>query len=215
MMFSAPIGLFAILAVVTAATIRLGPFLGILPDRRLMGILLPALAVVLLPFTPDGLPFAFLGWTAILFSLLFLLGFTDAQTHTVPDGLTLALVGGGCLHAFFNVPTWTLFGVSSLGLVAAGLSASIILPERWRDWMGGGDVLLLSGALAWLGPFVLFDLLLVTGLCLAGYGLISPWFAAKMHADVLQTSRSSTTHTPLAPSLGLGVAILWLGGPIL
>ncbi len=137
-----------------------------------------------------------LGWTIILFGILGALAWTDARTETVPDGLTLGLAATGLVHTALTggalIPFLVLAGI----LIALGL-----IQDRFFDdggWFGSGDYFLFAGAAAWLGPFLLIDLILLTTVALI------------LHAIIVRR-----TTLALAPSLAVAIALLWLGGPIL
>ena len=190
-------------------------WLGIANPRRMGWLTIGAFALTLTLLAPATLPAGYIFWTAILFPLLLLLGLTDAQTYTVPDGLTVPLIALGCLHATLHVPGWMLFLVGPIALVTTGMVAAWILPERLTAWVGGGDVLLLAGALAWLGPASLFELL-----CLVC--LLAPLSALANRPQNAMSPEGSTTNTespdltafPLAPAIGLATAFFWVNGPL-
>ncbi|MFN2432474.1 MAG: prepilin peptidase [Gemmatimonadota bacterium] len=83
---------------------------------------------------------------------------TDLHSRRIPNLLTLVtLTGGLLLHAATGGPTG--LGLSLLGVLAVGVPATVLFALRA---MGGGDVKLLAGCGALLGPAAGLQLLLAT-----------------------------------------------------
>ena len=143
-----------------------------------------------------GAPLVHAAWSACLFALLAGLAWTDALTETVPDVLTLGLVASGVAHAAASgADLAPIFAGGGL-LLAAGVAQERLTGDR--GWIGSGDFFLAAGILAWFGPVATLDVLAVTSA-----GLV-------LHALVARRTR-----TAVAPSLALGAAVIWVGGPIL
>jgi leader peptidase (prepilin peptidase)/N-methyltransferase len=165
------------------------------PWRRLAaaGAVLPALIVA-----PGGADAAFLAWTALLVTLLVALAAIDLASRTVPDLLSLPLIAFGLVHAWAR----GLAAPALLALVVALVLAAWLVPGRWRRGVGGGDVLLAAGALAWLGPGVAIDLAVLVSVFLLP---LAAWARA----------RPGGAGIPAAPAVAAAVATLWFGGPVL
>lgn len=80
-------------------------------------------------------------------ALVFYAAFTDLKQYTIPNGLIASLVALYVLHAF------TLDDRSGLAwdVVFALVVFLILLFFYARDWVGGGDVKLLTVSLMWAG----------------------------------------------------------------
>lgn len=92
--------------------------------------------MTLLPFVPL---LATLVWAAV----------EDVRTRRIRNVLTLALAYAGLLQSFLSVGTVSPM-LSGLGLaIGIGLGLSLFL----LGGMGGGDVKLLAGVGAWMGPW--------------------------------------------------------------
>lgn len=139
---------------------------------------------------------AFAGWTALFFGLLASLAWIDATTETVPDVLTLGLVTFGLAHAVAaGAHLWPIAAGAVLTLIA-GLLHDMLRGDR--GWIGSGDFFLVAGIIAWFGPVLTLDVLVVTSAGLLLHGLVA---------------RRATV--AVAPSLAASAALIWLGGPIL
>lgn len=84
-----------------------------------------------------------------LLVLLLIAAATDLRTRKIPNWLTLLLILSGLAHA-----TFTGHG-PGLGMSVVGLFASALIPFVLFaiGAMGAGDVKLMAGVGAWLGPF--------------------------------------------------------------
>jgi prepilin signal peptidase PulO-like enzyme (type II secretory pathway) len=165
-------------------------------------------AVVLLSQGP--LPLSFVAWSAILLAGLAALAVTDGATRTVPDALTLPMIALGLLHAAIGPASFAPAGAAVVLVIGGGWLADRLLPGQLSRWAGDGDLLLLAGALAWLGPATLPDLALVTGILLAAQATL-----ARIRVARASGARDHGRLLPLAPALGTAQAILWFGGPVL
>jgi len=95
-------------------------------------------------------------WIALLAALL--AACTDLRSRRIPNWLTLGTLGAGlAVQTALSGPSGLGLGV--LGAFAAGLPALALFKLRA---MGGGDVKLLAGCGALLGPSAGFELLLAT-----------------------------------------------------
>lgn len=166
----------------------------------------PVLAYFLIQ-TP--VPMAFAGWSFVLIAGLTCLTVIDAQTRTVPDLVAIPMVILGLIHAATQDGLLISFAVSSLGVVGIGMLVGLVTKNR-GVWIGGGDVLLFAGALAWLGPAVAPDVIFLTGLGL----LVVYSFRSIMRFAKLAAPYSPDHFMPLAPALGLAQMTIWLGGPL-
>jgi prepilin peptidase CpaA len=92
---------------------------------------------ILLTLLPLGPMLALLLWAAV----------QDLRTRRIRNWLTLSLAASGLLHSFLGGPVGP--GWAMLGLVVG--FALPFLPYAFGA-LGGGDVKLLSGVGAWLGP---------------------------------------------------------------
>ncbi|MEL6532264.1 MAG: prepilin peptidase [Pseudomonadota bacterium] len=127
-----------------------------------------------------------------LIALLAGLAWSDALSHTVPDGLSFPLIASGLLATAL-----TGGAVGPVAVLAALLVALALLQDRFwprRGLIGAGDYLLLAGALTWLGLNALPDLVMLSALFLGLYAIC--------------TRRAEVA---LAPALALATAILWFG----
>ena len=179
------------------------------PNVYLLTTATPALLALWLVDAPVPLIYAL--WSMALILALSGLAVIDAVTRTVPDMLTLPLIGIGLLHAQANGAPAAVFAIAAFCLIAAAVAVPPLLRQR-GGWIGGGDVLLLAGAIAWFGPAMLPDLLFLTGvILLARFGLsrlieLGP-------ATCVPVARAPDRSVPLAPSLGAAQFLIWMGGP--
>lgn len=144
--------------------------------------------------SPDHIAHAV--WTFVLFALLGGLSAVDWFTRTVPDMLTLALVATGLFHAAVTGSPLLPFATGAGLLLATGLLVGAVADDI--GWIGSGDYFLAAGIVAWVGPIVIVDVLL-----LASAGLLLGCLLAR--------SRSAA----FAPPLAVATAFIWTGGTIL
>jgi prepilin signal peptidase PulO-like enzyme (type II secretory pathway) len=169
----------------------------------------PALLAFLLVQEP--VPLSFAVWTIALVAVLSGLSAMDAVTRTVPDLLSVPLILLGVIHAQANGASGLLFGAAALCVIGLGLAASALFRGR-TAWLGGGDVLLVAGAVAWFGPTLLPDILLLAGVllfaraCLARIVNFGPLACVPVAGPV-------DRGLPLAPSLAAAQILVWMGGP--
>lgn len=157
----------------------------------------------------EPVPAAFAGWSLILIAGLTCLTVIDAQTRTVPDLVAIPMIALGLIHAATLDGFFTSFAIASFGIIGLGMLVGLLMKNR-SGWIGGGDVLLFAGALAWLGPAVAPDIMLLTGV-----GLVI-LFSGRylMHIAGLKNDQNPEDFMPLAPALGLAQMAVWLGGPL-
>ena len=174
------------------------------PWRRDGACVVAVLAGLLIAL-PAGAPLPFLLWTGGLVTGLLAIALIDLQTRTVPDLLSLPLIGLGLLHATLALGEPLLFAA---GAAAAGLT--LFLVGRLArllvggDTVGGADVLLAAAGGAWLGPLAAIDAaLLAVAYCLPS-----------LAAAGLQTRRIARRDIPFCPALAAGIATAWLLGPL-
>ncbi|MGJ8583844.1 MAG: prepilin peptidase [Marinosulfonomonas sp.] len=165
----------------------------------------PAALMVLLVDGP--VPVSKLIWSMILISGLTALFSIDAKTRLVPDLLTIPMIVLGLCHAALQTQLFQVFAVTSIGVILVAYLVSLVMRNK-TSWIGAGDVLLFSGAMAWFGPGLAPDLLVLTG------AFILLWFLA---AKLLPTTEpaSGDRFLPLAPALGAAQVAIWMGGPLL
>lgn len=170
-------------------------------------IAMPVLLTVVLIEAP--VPLAFVGWSIILVAGLTCLTVIDAQTRTIPDLVIVPMIVLGLVHATTRDGLFISFAVATLGVIAVGIVVGVVMKDR-SGWIGGGDVLLFAGALAWLGPAVAPDILLLTGV---GLGVM---FSIRYISRLTRrkNNNSPDDFMPLAPTLGLAQLAVWLGGPL-
>lgn len=172
-----------------------------------------ATPAALAAFLIDGpVPLSFALWTMLLVLVLSGLSAMDAVTRTVPDVLTLPLILLGLVHAQANGASALVFATSALFVICCGVAGARMFPRR-TAWIGGGDVLLVAGAVAWFGPAMLPDILFLTGvilfarLCLGQVLSLEP-------ATCVPVQPATGRGLPLAPSLGAAQLLVWMGGPL-
>lgn len=191
-------------AVLSAAAVGLGAKIASYFDVAfrpglVLGLgVLTAAAVYIAVQTPASWTYA--AWLGVLVAGWAALALTDAFRQEIPDLISFPFLALGMGYQFsLGLPmTPTLVSIAGLfGLaVLAGLTA-----RRWRESIGGGDVVLLGITLAWLGPFRVVDVLVL------GCFLLIPQIA---HQFVTGRDRRMA----LAPALGLATVAIWVTGPL-
>jgi leader peptidase (prepilin peptidase)/N-methyltransferase len=134
-----------------------------------------------------------LGWT------LLTLGWIDALCQRLPDMLTLPLVLAGLAEAYCLEPealTGRALG-AACGYAGLRLLALIYRRLRGQEGLGAGDAKLLAASGAWVGGWLLPDVLLV--------GAVTALFWALRHGRVDRAAR-----IPFGPFLAAGTWLLWL-----
>lgn len=169
----------------------------------------PGLLAVLCVSGPTPLPIALssLG----LVTALTALSVIDGTTRTVPDMISVPMIVFGVLHAWAIGLDHLIFGLAALGVIALGIAGQVMI--RAQSWIGGGDVLLVAGAVAWFGPAMLPDLAIVTSVILIPQLILSVKSSARP-ASCIPVDPQIDSSVPLAPSLGTAQLVLWLGGPL-
>lgn len=168
-----------------------------------------ALLTALLINVPVTATFA--AWTLTMALGLAALAAIDGATRTVPDALSVPMIALGLAHAAtYPGIVWIHTGAAAL-VIALGLFMGMLTRGRGGGWLGGGDVVLLAGTVAWLGPALIPDVLILT-VC----GIAVQWATGvAMRLRGAETAATPLTEQPLAPALAVAQGIVWLGGPIL
>ena len=134
-----------------------------------------------------------------LFAVLVALAVIDFRTMTLPDILTLPLMGFGLAFAYWQ----GIFVGAIIGAVIgyAGLVALELAYKKFRgvDGLGRGDAKLLAAGGAWCGwaglPFIL--------LIASAFGLV--------HALMLSRgSAEASNKLPFGPHLAVGIFLTWV-----
>lgn len=181
------------------------------PHLFLFAAFAPAILAAILLVPPRMAP-SNLSWTALLVSALVCLALIDAKTRTVPDMISVPMILLGIAHAMVMNEPYLVFTVSAVGLIVLSAAIHFIL-KGGTDWIGGGDVLLLSGSVAWFGPAMIPDILVLTTAILGLQLLVSrvhlpnPDICLPHHTQVQR-------YVPLAPALGAAQLAIWFGGPL-
>lgn len=190
-------------ALTTLRALRLAPSIAMLSG---LAATLGAAAAILLG---TAIPVSFAAWSIIMVMLLASLAVFDWHTMTVPDVLTWPLILLGCAHAALNLPSPLLALMAPFAIIALAAGLAMFLPERLRAMIGDGDVLLIAGATAWLGPFVLVDFLTLTAI----FALLL--CVCRSPAVTTEGDLCTTPGIALAPASAVAQGIIWFHGPIL
>jgi leader peptidase (prepilin peptidase)/N-methyltransferase len=136
-----------------------------------------------------------LGWS------LLALGWIDARCQRLPDMLTLPLILAGLCEALFLEPD--AMANRALGAIIAYASFRLIAVVfrrlRGREGLGEGDAKLLAAGGAWVGAWLLPDVLLAA----AGTALL--YAVRKFRPD-------PNERIPFGPFLAAGIWLMWLYG---
>lgn len=155
--------------------------------------------------------YGFALWTLTMVLGLAAVAAIDGATRTVPDALSVPMIALGLAHAAtYPGLIWIHAGAAAL-VIAMGLFVGLLSRGRSGNWLGGGDVVLLAGTVAWLGPSLIPDVLILT----VG-GIAVQWATGlTMRLRGADTAATPLTEQPLAPALALAQGVIWLGGPLL
>jgi leader peptidase (prepilin peptidase)/N-methyltransferase len=161
-------------------------------------------AGALAAFGPTGMGFAAFGLTAALLTMSAI----DAETHLLPDSLTLPLLWVGLIVNFDD--TFATLHAAVVGAIAGyGFLWCIYWLFRFArgvEGMGYGDFKLLAALGAWLGWAALPQIVLIAAVTGAIAGLIAMWSGRLRFDEPL----------PFGPFLALGGAVtLFTGASIL
>lgn len=176
---------------------QLGPFY---PAIEILAVLIAFWAFAIVP-----------GWaawvTCVLGWALLTLAIIDWRHLLLPDSLTLPLVAGGLLVAWYLDPEHLLdHGIgAAAGFLLVFIVAAVYRRLREREGIGLGDAKLLASAGAWLGWQGLPSVVLIA----AATGLAGALILAR-RAGKLDPKRP----IPFGPSLAGGFWLVWLYGPI-
>ncbi|MEW4528182.1 A24 family peptidase [Maioricimonas sp. JC845] len=113
----------------------------------------------------------------------------DLRTREIPDSVSIRLLATALIAAVLGWHHLTWQGV--IGGAAAGFL--VTLPFAWTGGLGGGDLKLVAGLGAWLGPFGIFGLLFWTAL-------------AGMVGAIIATLRAQENF-PYVPAIMVGLTI--------
>lgn len=151
-------------------------------------------------------------WTLVLVFAVCALGLIDAKTRTVPDAISVPMIALGVLHAAQAGAPHLLFGMAAVGLILLCVLFRYVR-RGGVPWAGGGDVLLLAGAIAWFGPWMIPDLLIITGILLL---IRFAWSSLPLPDAEACIPRKITegSYIALAPALGTAQLAVWMGGPL-
>ncbi len=179
------------------------------PRAFLYVTLIPAL---LCQFTVDAAVRA----DVALFTVIFVAGLSclaviDAKSRTIPDLISVPMILVGLMHASFSGFDTVVFATSALSVIALGLTGQFLFKEV--DWFGGGDVLLVAGALAWFGPVLVIDIVLLSALVLVPQLIVAKTWA--MRPSVCLPVQGPATGVPFAPAFGFAQMVIWFLGPVL
>lgn len=138
--------------------------------------------------------------TGVLVSHLLGLSIIDAQTAHVPDLLTIPFIATGLAHAWLTVDSFAEHAltvcVTGSGIIFIKKTVEQLFHQT--NSLGSGDVLMIMGVAAWLGPFGTADAIILS-VCLAA-----------LHMAIRRNSG-----IPYAPVLCGAAWWVWLFGPIL
>jgi prepilin peptidase CpaA len=91
----------------------------------------------------------------------------DFFTMTIPNRISIVLIGSFAVIAAVVAPTWTVIGNH---LLVAGVVFAVALGMFALGWMGGGDAKLLVAASLWVGPNLFLEY--IVGVAMIG-GVLS------------------------------------------
>lgn len=147
-------------------------------------------------------------------------GVLDARTGRIPNGLTLpALVAAPVVRFALEGPSGALAAL--LGLLLVGVVPSILYVGSGGRGIGGGDVKLLVGLGAWLGPGLGLEMQLVAWtLALVGACALLLW-RGRLLATGLAALRCAfgrrlgarevpEAFTPMRVGPAIAIATLWV-----
>jgi len=137
--------------------------------------------------------------TAPLVALCVAAAAIDARTRRIPNWLTLAVAASGLAQALlWGAPTSPLMSAAGL-LVGGGI---MIVPFAMRA-VGGGDVKLLAGIGAWLGPVAAVQVYAVSAVAGLAIVLVQCAYTGRL-AQLFRNSAILATAIASAPQLGAG-----------
>ncbi len=149
-----------------------------------------------------GLNATGMSW-AICFSTLFAASLIDVQTQLLPDDLTISLTWGGLMASslgWIDLPLPQAVWGGILGYASLWSIASAFEHVTHQEGMGAGDFKLFAALGAWLGPYALLPILMISSMSGAMVGL---WLKLSHRLD--------SSHIPFGPFLsaaGLVVALV-------
>ena len=176
---------------------RLGLFY---PAIEILAVLIALWAVAVVPGWP--------GWvTCVLGWVLLTLAAIDWRYLLLPDSLTLPLIAGGLLVAWYLNPEGLAdHGIGAVaGFTLLAIIAIIYRHLRGHEGLGLGDAKLLASAGAWLGWQGLPSVVLVA----AAAGLAGALIRARLAGQL-----DVKLQVPFGPYLAGGFWLVWLYGPL-
>src|SRR3954468_8322492 len=100
-------------------------------------------------------------WLAPMLALLLWAAIEDLRTRKIRNWLTFSLAAGGLINSFLATGPHVAPSQAGLGLLV-GVGIPFILFALGA--LGGGDVKLLAGIGAWIGPFGVIQVFLVAAI---------------------------------------------------
>lgn len=169
-------------------------------------LLLYGLVSLPLLWRNDALP-DFAGVSTLLAAALAALSAIDVTRYRLPDVLTLPLIAGGVLIAWWigTMTVWWSALSAAVGFLALFTVARVYHLVRGRPGLGLGDAKLLAGSGAWLGA----EALPTTLLWATGGALVYVLVLA-----VRDRALSGATRIPFGPFLCFGTWLVWLYGAV-
>lgn len=138
-----------------------------------------------------------------LVAVLVVLSVIDFRTMLLPDILTLPLIIGGLVFAYWQQAL--LAGVIGAVIGYIGLVGIELFYKRFRgvDGLGRGDAKLLAAGGAWCGWYGLAFILLIA----SASGLVHALLLSKQSG---QSGEQANIKLPFGPHLALGIVLTWL-----
>lgn len=193
---------FASLMAVTAGlgVILASLFDGIQVRAALLALFGAGAAAIVFGIVTSPVPLPAVLWSAVMILGLTMLAVMDGLSRTMPDILTVPMIALGLLHAVVALDQGLVFGAATAFVLVMGFGILRVMPDRWKRWISDEDILLLAGVVAWLGPYMIIDLIVITALLMVAQASS-------------RRNRTPNTSLPLAPSLGFAQVLVWLSGP--
>jgi Flp pilus assembly protein protease CpaA len=187
------------------ATLRLSP------QSYTIATALPVLlawSIATLPLPPID----FL-WSLVLVASLVALAMVDAKLRAVPDSVSVPVIVLGILQAASIGGPYHLHAIAALGLIFVAIGVATMHP-RALTWVGTGDVLIVTAAMAWFGPLYIPDLALLAGLILSVQLMLRRIPLPEPDA-CMPTQRYRGSRLTLGPALVAAQLTLWFGGSLI
>jgi leader peptidase (prepilin peptidase)/N-methyltransferase len=164
---------------------------------ELAALAVAAIAAALLPGGPDLWITCILGWW------LLTLAWIDATSFRLPDVLTLPLLLAGLAEAaLFEPEELNARAIAAAcAYTALWLLAYAYRRLRGREGLGLGDAKLLAAGGAWLGPWLLPNVLLLAALIALAFALLLRLRGTRLHAQL---------RLPFGPFLAGAIWAAWV-----